>query len=83
MKKTAIQEVFIELEKLHPNLFDIYTQKGRQFVNHFHKFLEIEKEQIGYSKEDVLKAAEICEINIIDAKHIVSLLDEAKKINNA
>jgi len=46
MKKTAVQEVFIELEKLHPNLFDIYTEKGRQFVHHFHKFLEIEKEQI-------------------------------------
>jgi hypothetical protein len=45
-KKTAVQEVFIELEKLHPNLFDIYTEKGRQFVHHFHKFLEIEKEQI-------------------------------------
>jgi len=45
-KKTAVQEVFIELEKLHPNLFDIYTEKGRQFVNHFHKFLEVEKEQI-------------------------------------
>jgi hypothetical protein len=80
---TAVQEVFRELEKLHPNLFDIYTEKGRQFVNHFHKFLEIEKEQIGYSKLDVLKAAEIGEINLIDAKHIVSLLDEAKKINNA
>jgi hypothetical protein len=45
-KKTAVQEVFIELEKLHPNLFDIYTEKGRQFVNHFHKFLQVEKEQI-------------------------------------
>jgi hypothetical protein len=45
-KKTAVQEVFIELEKLHPNLFDIYTEKGRQFVHHFHKFLEIEKKQI-------------------------------------
>lgn len=45
--KTALQEVFSELERLHPSLFDIYTQQGRDFVNHFHKFLEIEKEQIG------------------------------------
>jgi hypothetical protein len=82
MKKTAVQKVFNELEKLHPNLFDIYTEKGRQFVHHFHKFLEIEKEQIGYSKEDVLKAAEIGEVSLIDAKHIVSLLDEAKQLNN-
>jgi hypothetical protein len=46
MKKTALQQVMSELEKLHPNLFDIHSEKGRQFVNHFHKFLELEKEQI-------------------------------------
>ena len=44
-KKTAIQQVFSELEKLHPNLFNIYTSEGKEFVNHFHKYLEIEKEQ--------------------------------------
>jgi hypothetical protein len=42
----------------------------------------IEKEQRGYSKEDVLKAGEIGEINHHDYKHIVSLLDEAREINN-
>jgi len=46
MKKTALQEAFSELEKLHPYLFDTHTQQGREFVNHFHKFLELEKEQI-------------------------------------
>ena len=44
--KTAIQEVFSELENLHPHLFNIYSAEGREFVNHFHKYLEIEKEQI-------------------------------------
>jgi hypothetical protein len=44
--KTALQEVFSELERLHPSLFDIYTQQGREFVNKFHKFLEMEKEQM-------------------------------------
>lgn len=43
---TAVQEVFSELEKLHPQLFNVYTQEGRDFLNHFHKFLEIEKQQI-------------------------------------
>ena len=46
MKKTAVQEVFSELEKLHPHLFNIYSSEGKQFVNHFHKFLAIEKQQI-------------------------------------
>jgi hypothetical protein len=43
---TAVQEVFSELEKLHPQLFNVYTQEGRDFLNHFHKFLELEKQQI-------------------------------------
>lgn len=34
-----------------------------------------------YTKEDVLKAGEIGEINHHDYKHIVSLLDEAREIN--
>ena len=31
-----------------------------------------------YTKEEFLKAAELGEVSMIDAKHIVSLLDEAK-----
>ncbi len=46
MKQTAVQEVFSELEKLHPQLFNVYTTEGKEFINHFHKFLAIEKEQI-------------------------------------
>lgn len=46
MEKTAIQQLFSELENLHPHLFNIYSTEGREFINHFHKFLEIEKQQI-------------------------------------
>ena len=64
MKKTAVQEVFSELEKLHPHLFNIYSSEGKQFVNHFHKYLEIEREQIvnayheGYSSAIIIKPRE-------------------------
>jgi hypothetical protein len=44
--KTAVQEVFSDLEKLHPNLFNVYTTEGKEFINHFHKYLVMEKEQI-------------------------------------
>ena len=44
--KTALQEVFSDLEKLHPNLFNVYTTEGKQFVKHFHKYLEMEKQQM-------------------------------------
>ena len=46
--KTAIQEVFSDLEKLHPNLFNVYTTEGKEFINHFHKYLEIEKKHLCY-----------------------------------
>jgi hypothetical protein len=33
-----------------------------------------------YTKQEFLKAAEIGEVSMIDARHIVSLLDEAREI---
>jgi len=39
---------------------------------------EMEIEQMGYTKEDVIKAGEMGEINHYDTEHIVSYLDEAK-----
>lgn len=33
-----------------------------------------------YSKKEILKAAEIGQVSMIDAKHIISLLDEAKNM---
>lgn len=44
--KTALQEAFSDLEKLHPQLFNVYRTEGKEFINHFHKYLELEKEQI-------------------------------------
>jgi len=44
--KTALQEVFSDLEKLHPNLLNVYTTEGKEFINHFHKYLEMEKQQM-------------------------------------
>ena len=41
--KTAVQKVFSDLEKLHPQLFNVYTTEGKEFINHFHKYLKMEK----------------------------------------
>jgi hypothetical protein len=46
--KTAVQQVFSELEELHPNLFNVYTTEGKEFINHFHKYLAMEREQMIY-----------------------------------
>lgn len=50
--KTAVQQVFSELEELHPQLFNVYTTEGKEFINHFHKYLAIEREQIEKAFED-------------------------------
>jgi len=44
--KTALQQVFSDLEELHPNLLNVYTTEGKEFINHFHKYLELEKQQM-------------------------------------
>ena len=43
---TAVQQVFSDLEKLQPHLFNMHSVEGREFVNHFHKYLAVEKQQI-------------------------------------
>jgi hypothetical protein len=50
--QTAIQQVFSELQELQPGLFNIYSEDGRNFINHFHKFLAIEEQQIKDAWED-------------------------------
>ena len=44
--RTAVQAVFSDLEEMHPQLFNVYTTEGKEFINHFHKYLAIEKEQM-------------------------------------
>jgi len=44
--KTAMQELFSKLEIEHPNLFNVYTTEGKDFINSYIKFIEMEKQQI-------------------------------------
>jgi hypothetical protein len=59
---TALQAVFSELEELHPNLFNVNTTEGKEFINHFHKYLAIEREQI-------VNAFEHVDFNLDDGLH--------------
>jgi hypothetical protein len=43
---TALQQLFSDLEKSQPGLFSVYTVDGRNCINQFFKYLEIEKQQI-------------------------------------
>ena len=44
--KTAMQELFSQLEIEHPALFNTNTLEGRKFVNDYYKFFELEKQQV-------------------------------------
>jgi hypothetical protein len=44
--KTAMQELFSQLETEYPKLFNINTLEGRKFINDYYKFIELEKQQI-------------------------------------
>ena len=41
--KTPVQEVFSDLEANHNELFDLHTKRGRDFVNNYSKYIEIER----------------------------------------
>jgi hypothetical protein len=69
-QQTAVE--WLEQEMLKPNL---------SMKEILEKAKEMEKEQIGYTKADVIKAGEIGEINYLDTLHIVTYLDEAKQFN--
>ena len=43
---TAVQEVFSDLEELYPELFNMHSIMGKEFINHFHKYLALEKQQM-------------------------------------
>jgi hypothetical protein len=44
--KTAMQELFSQLEIEHPNLFNLNTTEGKNFINNYIKFIKMEKQQI-------------------------------------
>jgi len=44
--KTAMQELFSKLEIEQPQLFNIHTTEGKNFVNSYIKFIELEKKCI-------------------------------------
>jgi hypothetical protein len=66
-------------------LKDLYENQDAydEFIvdEQWEKAKEMEKEQIGYTKADVIKAGEMGEINYLDTLHITTYLDEAKKFN--
>jgi hypothetical protein len=80
-QKTAL-EWFLE-QLLRSNVISLTKEQAEENMIGllFLKAKEMEREQRGYTKEDVLKAGEIGEINHHDYKHLASLLDEARDIS--
>jgi hypothetical protein len=57
--KTAMQELFSQLEIEHPNLFNTNTLEGRKFINDYYKFFELEKKQIIFAHGNKTKNIKI------------------------
>jgi hypothetical protein len=79
MEKTVMQQLFSKLENEHPNLFNVYTTEGKEFINDYVKFIKLEKEQIDN------KAIHFAEW--LTEKHTLTLIDlyeqfEEKFYNN-
>jgi hypothetical protein len=73
-KQTAVEQL---ISKIPLGIRMQLAELGIDFEN----AKEMEKEQKGYSKADVIKAGEMGEINHHDVNHIISYLDEAKQFN--
>ena len=84
MKQTAVEKLGIAFRQWQTD-WDNFDKTGKNKLVSYDEFLapflEMEKEQIGYTKEDILLAGKLGEINHYDTKHIVSWIDEAKEIN--
>lgn len=73
-KQTAVEWL---IEQLTPSI----TLQQKYIDKIKKQALEMEKEQIGYTKEDVIIAGKMGEINYLDTLHITTYLDEAKQFN--
>ena len=63
-------------------LIEIYwNNEGIITLKNLEQAKEMEKEQRGYTKADIIKAGEMGEINYLDTLHITIYLDEAKQFN--
>jgi spore coat polysaccharide biosynthesis protein SpsF (cytidylyltransferase family) len=55
MARTAVQVLFLKLEQEHPNLFNVHSVEGREFINNYHHILEIEKKQKQQTIDEVFE----------------------------
>jgi hypothetical protein len=73
---TALQQLFSDLEKSQPGLFNVYTVDGRNCINQFFKYLEIEKQQI----INAFNEGEINSVDYFNAENIT--IEEAEQYYN-
>lgn len=71
---TALNQVMIDIEQHYPNLFDLNTAQGREFVSRFHKYLEVEKEQIS----GAYLQAKMENLNMPDSMKYYDILEQNK-----
>jgi len=86
-QQTAVEWFFEQLTEVDYNCINkTFLQNNNSLAGYrlrelFEQAKEMQNKNRGYTKEDVLKAGEMGEINHHDTEHIITYLDEAKAYN--
>lgn len=73
-KLSALNQVMRDIKQYYPNLFDLNTAQGREFVSRFYKYLELEKEQI----TGAYLQAKMENLNMPDSMKYYDILEQNK-----
>lgn len=76
---TALNQVMRDIEKNYPNLFDLNTAQGKEFVNRFYKYLELEKKQIF---DSFMEGHNVCRCVTDNTDEAEEIFNETYKFNN-
>jgi len=80
-QQTAVDWLYEQMSDKQPNW--LYVIDTKEYVQKlWEQAKAMENEQRGYTKQEFLDAAKLGEVSMIDARHIVSLLDEVRELNS-
>jgi hypothetical protein len=78
---TLLQKAMRVVEEHEPGLFDVHTNKGRDFIHAMQKVLDTHQQEIKEQQQIEDEAADILYNNLFDVSNTVILIDEIKKEN--
>jgi hypothetical protein len=78
---TLLQKAMRVVEEHEPGLFDVHTNKGRDFIQAMQKVLDTHEQEIKEHQQLEDEAASMLYDNLFDVANTVIWVDEIKKSN--